>query len=642
MVLGSALFAFNEICPSRWDFIHPNYRKLCALVSDLDEWGQTVCLEILTRYVRIHFLDPKKQAQEKAELKKKKNLKKLQKDTSKATEGESSEEEDDEEEEDDIYQVNGGSELDPDISLLLKSALPLLQSRNSSVVLAVVTLYHYIGDGMEDKKISKSLLRTLRTNKESRFFILTGILSIIHSQADTFRPYLTDFFVETSDPIFIQKTKLSIITVLANEANISRILREFKIYVCQENKTFVQLTIQAIGNCATRIPEVVETCMESLASLIGNSNEAVVAEAIVVLKKLIQLETNQPKPKESNKKSPMNNVISHMSKLLDTVKAPDARASIIWIISEHVSQLQKTAPDVLRQLAKTFCVEDYLVKLQILNLAVKLFITNSEQTNLLFQYILNLAKYDTSYDLRDRARIIRRIVLNTGEKAPILNENASNLFITKKPTPSVTDIIPIDQDRHPFYPGSFSCALGHTTFGYKPIPDWTNEQISSQLRNTIKAEWENFRYSNGSTLGSIQNTRSLTAMGSNPLNSPLQNSPITHFNPNSSLATQPAHKLAGFSTKEEYEQNFWGDSSEEDENIVDSNNSASEDSSDSENSNSSTDNDDEESVIENSFDNDLFEPEQENLDTLNTNEYLSNNETQNQNEKTQNEEKTFE
>jgi hypothetical protein len=35
MVLGSALYAFNQVCPDRLDLIHPVFRKLCALLADL-------------------------------------------------------------------------------------------------------------------------------------------------------------------------------------------------------------------------------------------------------------------------------------------------------------------------------------------------------------------------------------------------------------------------------------------------------------------------------------------------------------------------------------------------------------------------------------------------------------------------------
>lgn len=61
MVLGSAVAAFLEVCPDRYDLIHPHYRKLCHLVADVDEWGQIMIINLLTRYARTQFEDPKKE-----------------------------------------------------------------------------------------------------------------------------------------------------------------------------------------------------------------------------------------------------------------------------------------------------------------------------------------------------------------------------------------------------------------------------------------------------------------------------------------------------------------------------------------------------------------------------------------------------
>lgn len=46
------------MCPERIDLIHKNYRKLCNLLLDIDEWGQVVIVNMLTRYARTQFLDP--------------------------------------------------------------------------------------------------------------------------------------------------------------------------------------------------------------------------------------------------------------------------------------------------------------------------------------------------------------------------------------------------------------------------------------------------------------------------------------------------------------------------------------------------------------------------------------------------------
>lgn len=50
--------AFEEVCPERIDLIHKNYRKLCSLLIDVEEWGQVVIINMLTRYARTQFISP--------------------------------------------------------------------------------------------------------------------------------------------------------------------------------------------------------------------------------------------------------------------------------------------------------------------------------------------------------------------------------------------------------------------------------------------------------------------------------------------------------------------------------------------------------------------------------------------------------
>lgn len=56
-----------------------------------------------------------------------------------------------------------------------------------------------------------------------------------------------------------------------------------------------------------------------------------------------------------------------------------ARASILWLMGEYCDRVPKIAPDVLRKMAKTFTAEEDIVKLQTVNLAAKLYLTNSKQ-----------------------------------------------------------------------------------------------------------------------------------------------------------------------------------------------------------------------------------------------------------------------
>jgi len=81
------------------------------------------------------------------------------------------------------------------------------------------------------------------------------------------------------------------------------------------------------------------------------------------------------------------------------------------------------------------------VKLQILNLATKLSITNPKQTRLLCQYVFNLAKYDLNYDIRDRARFLRQLIMpaTSDDKTPAgggaLAKHVKKIFLATKPAP---------------------------------------------------------------------------------------------------------------------------------------------------------------------------------------------------------------
>ena len=74
------------------------------------------------------------------------------------------------------------------------------------------------------------------------------------------------------------------------------------------------------------------------------------------------------------------------------------------------------------------------MKLQIINLAAKLFIVNPKQTTLLCQYVFNLAKYDQNYDIRDRTRFLRHLIM-PAEKGGALSKHAKKILLASKPAP---------------------------------------------------------------------------------------------------------------------------------------------------------------------------------------------------------------
>lgn len=88
--IGTAAAAFEAVCPTRLDLLHQQYRRLCKILVDVDEWGQVDLLNLLLRYARTMLSRP-------------------------------------------VVKLDGNEEVDGDVKLLLASVEPLLQSRNPAV-----------------------------------------------------------------------------------------------------------------------------------------------------------------------------------------------------------------------------------------------------------------------------------------------------------------------------------------------------------------------------------------------------------------------------------------------------------------------------------------------------------------------------
>uniref|UniRef100_A0A3Q0T3T0 AP-3 complex subunit beta n=1 Tax=Amphilophus citrinellus TaxID=61819 RepID=A0A3Q0T3T0_AMPCI len=461
LVAGSVVMAFEEVCPERIDLIHKNYRKLCNLLIDVEEWGQVVIINMLTRYARTQFLNP--------------NINESLLEEGGSGEktfygSDEDEDEDDEEKEKKAEAVAMAKRkpyvMDPDHRLLLRNTKPLLQSRNAAVVMAVAQLYFHLAPKAEVGVIAKALVRLLRSH-EVQYVVLQNVATMTIKRRGMFEPYLKSFYIRSTDPTQIKVLKLEVLTNLANETNISTILREFQTYIKSMDKDFVAATIQAIGRCATNISEVRDTCLNGLVQLLSN-RDLVVAESVVVIKKLLQMQPEKH-----------SDIIKHMAKLTDNIQVPMARASILWLIGEYCEHVPKIAPDVLRKMAKSFTNEEDIVKLQIINLAAKLYLTNSkQQTKLLTQYVLNLAKYDQNYDIRDRARFIRQLIVPT-EKSGALSKYAKKLFLALKPAPVLES--PFKRDH--FQLGSLSHLLNAKAGGYQELPDWPEAAPDPSVRN---------------------------------------------------------------------------------------------------------------------------------------------------------------
>ncbi|CAH0478516.1 unnamed protein product [Peronospora belbahrii] len=506
MVLGSAVQALSEVCPDRLNLLHRPYRKLCHLLADIDEWGQTVTLNVLVRYCRQQFQTVEVPKTDKGIV----LIKNGNKRGFYSDDGDSGDSEDEKtnlvKSQGNVFTnqspfilgagnvrgetlpsigsvfrtdrlasgTGGGEELDEDHRLLLRSSIPLLKSRNSAVVLAVATLHYYCGTNSmaTSTLIGKSLVRIMRNQREIQYVVLSVISSMATSRPDMFRPFLQEFFVRATDPAYARKLKLEILTSLVTDDNVSNILREFQAYVRHVDKYFVTMTVRALGRVADAMAAVAERCLSGLMRLVRSSNEQVVAESVMVIRQLLQQQTIK-----KDRILVVRSLAAMMVK--GRVTSPLARASIVWMLGEFNDDGNGStcAAESLRLLVKGFSDESGEVRLQLLNLAVKLGLREPQERviQLLLQYVIELCKFDIDYDIRDRARLIRAAL--AGDESIV---DPHKLFASKKPAPLIGND---DENKTRFTLGSLSNLVRHSVPGYLPLPEWRSTKPDRLLRD---------------------------------------------------------------------------------------------------------------------------------------------------------------
>ncbi|OJD26898.1 hypothetical protein ACJ73_01709 [Blastomyces percursus] len=480
-VVGPAVSSFLEVCPDRIDLIHKHYRSLVRKLVDMDEWGQLATLRLMTVYARKCF--PRRT--ERIKVSNPKGFYE-EEDEGNAEPKQFSEE----------IQV-----VDPDLNLLLKACKPLLQSRNSAVIVSVVRLFLYVGTPAYLDTAVGSLIALLRGPQDIQHVALYNIICVALVDPKPFLKYTSHFLIRSSDLPHIWRLKLEILTLLFPHCGLHLkgiILSELEHFSHESQADLVRESVRAIGRCAQSDATTSARCLRVLLGQISSADDNLVSEALTVIRHLIQQDP------ESHK-----NTVVMLAKHLDTTTSPDARASIIWLVGEFagIDVGNNIAPDVVRILAKGFADESEAAKQQIVLLGAKVYLhhllnvaetaknTANDNNNVnngydhdepsyppfqegqkeedpveaLWQYVLLLARYDTSYDLRDRARLYKSLLA-----VPSSTQLASLLLLAPKPVPFTTSP---SESRKGMLLGTSTLVIGpdagiHGLRGYEPLPDW--------------------------------------------------------------------------------------------------------------------------------------------------------------------------
>ena len=471
-VMGSAIAAYEHVCPYKWSIIHPHYRRICSSLPAVHPWGQIAILGMLLRYARTHFSKPT-------------------------------------------------STRNDDLTLLIDSTAPLFHSLNNAVVASTVALYYHLATEAEFcERAVKPLLRLVSIEDDGgQAVALTMAAAVAARFPPVLIPYLTEFNISPAHSTMIAKFRMQVLTKICETAGRDggigskpnarkMLLTELKSYLHRREDFLAAASARAIGCLATAHPASTPAIVKVLSSVVQSAgNPSVVAESIGVLRRLLQRH-----PSAQARALPQL-IVMLLSTENDSIVEPAARASIIWLIAEFYEKVQTVATEALRLLAKGFASEHPDVKLQILNLAAKVVACSElgdEDTvslrvrHQLLEYVVSCARYDQDYDVRDKARMFS--VLFMKKASPRLYKSACKAFLSKKPTPvAVEHVTDLDDELEvDVVIGSMAHVLkGRRLPGFRPLEPWAAEDSDSALREEVV----------GSGVGAAV-TREYTGMGS--------------------------------------------------------------------------------------------------------------------------------
>lgn len=503
----------------------------------MDAWAQQSCVDMLTRYCRLFFACPDRRPAGPD-----------------ATEA--------------------PTPLPEDLALFLKSLRLLLHSSSKGVTLAAVVALCYLAPAGDLKVVTAPMLRCIRqAPPESARALLLALMPIVESRPELLRSSVREFFVYSFDFVDVKKFKLKILEFLVDDTNVQLVLRELQAYVSwQSDPKFVALAVQTIAHVALKITSVADSCLRGLVKMLDSKCEALSCEAVVALRALLQR-------RRETSDSGLGAVLPHLAHHLEELKAPTARASVVWIISQYQREAPRLAPDVIRKLVKGFPAERAEVKQQILALALKVWAFHSlnargeipvddgaaaeqaassqpamapeESAKVLprlaaiVDHLSDLAALDAAWDVRDTARVLRKLRdaaqagLASGATAglPALGSwyckacvglcsaalpGAVGAAAAGSVANEAADTIP-----SPWALGSLAQALDFPLDSYRPLPHWAEANSSDDLRKPkveLAPKHEAAKSLSSSNVGNVQHIENRVQAPSNIKNMPVPQS----------------------------------------------------------------------------------------------------------------------
>ncbi|KAL5975900.1 hypothetical protein ACLOJK_020228 [Asimina triloba] len=287
------------------------------------------------------------------------------------------------------YIPSDGNEIF-DIMNLLEDRL---QHANSAVVLATVKVYER----------SKAPLLTLVStgSPEISYAVLSHLHLLVMRAPMLFSSDYKHFYCQYSQPSYVKKLKLEMLTAVANESNTYEIVTELCEYAANVDIPIARESIRAVGKIALQQYDV-NAIVDRLLQFLEMEKDYVTAETLasVLVKDLLR--------KYPQWSHDCIAVVGNISS--KNVQEPKAKAALIWMLGEY-SQDMLDAPYILESLIDNWEEEHSAeVRLHLLTAALKCFFRRPPETQKALGAALAAGLADSQQDVHDRALFYYRLL----------------------------------------------------------------------------------------------------------------------------------------------------------------------------------------------------------------------------------------
>ena len=294
---------------------------------------------------------------------------------------------------------------------VIEAVLPRLNHVNQSVVMSAIKVILKFMDLIDDinkiknycKKLTNSIMSILISYPEIQYVLLRSLHAIVIK-----RPMLLDkeykyFYVQYNDPIYIKLEKVDILYKLTDKKNYEHIINEFTSYALTEtDPELIRKSIKYIGYVGYKYENSLDLCVKCISKIIDNKNDDAIPECIIVARDLMR----------KYKDIALNLIDKINLELIMSLTDQNAKSAAIFIIGEFCEQIP-TSTEIVSIFVNSFANEDMgsKLKLQILNAAVKNFVTKPDESEEIVKICLQKgAEESENPDIRDRAYIYWRLL----------------------------------------------------------------------------------------------------------------------------------------------------------------------------------------------------------------------------------------